>query len=74
MSCQKVRSAGVRAPTGDLEAVAEEGGGSDHAHEAVGTCGSEFDYDNNGVVGVDDLLALLASYGRRVTPCPVSGR
>ena len=60
--------------TGDLEAVAEVGGGSDHAHEAEGTCGSEFDYDNNGVVGVDDLLALLASYGSRVTPCPVSGR
>ena len=41
---------------------------------APAPCGSEFDYDNNGVVGVDDLLALLASYGRRVTPCPVSGR
>ena len=63
--------------TGDIEAIAEDaagGGEHGHSHEESGTCGSSFDYNNDGVVGVDDLLALLASYGRTVTPCPASGR
>ena len=36
------------------------------------TCGSPFDTNQDGVVGVDDLLALLANYGNTNVPC--SGR
>ena len=63
--------------SGDIEPIVEEGGGGDHGHShdsAGDQCGSPFDYTNDGVVGVDDLLALLASYGDYVTPCPATGR
>merc|ERR1711871_1749632 len=36
---------------------------------APGQCGSPFDYNEDGIVGVDDLLGLLASYGTTNTPC-----
>merc|ERR1711871_1029631 len=36
---------------------------------APGQCGSPFDYNEDGIVGVDDLLGLLASYGSMNTPC-----
>ena len=39
-----------------------------------GQCGSPYDINDDGVVGVDDLLGLLASYGDHVTPCSGTGR
>jgi hypothetical protein len=35
----------------------------------TGSCGSASDVNNDGIVGVDDLLHVLSAYGQPVTPC-----
>jgi hypothetical protein len=57
----------------DLAELTEQQG--EHCIDpVVETCGSPYDINDDGVVGVDDLLGLLASYGDHVTPCSGTGR
>jgi hypothetical protein len=59
----------------DIEPIAESAHDVAHSHgpaDTVDQCANPFDYNDDGIVGVDDLLALLANYGRGAVPC--SGR
>jgi len=61
----------------DIEPIAESDHDVAHSHgpaPAPYDVACAFDYNDDGIVGVDDLLGLLASYGRIVGSCSESGR
>merc|ERR1712046_394172 len=59
----------------DIEPIAESDHDVAHSHGPApppphsGVCGDPFDTNNDGIVDVEDLLGMLASYGRTSVPC-----